>query len=61
MGDAAEQAQMVEDCESRESRLTDWDRTFVDSIKQQLAQGHALSKMQDAKLTEIWEAATARG
>ena len=27
-----EQEQMIEDCEHREERLSDWDRSFIDSI-----------------------------
>lgn len=61
MSDPSEQAQMAEDCETRESRLSDFERSFVDSIKRQLTEGRALSKKQDSMLTDIWEAATARG
>jgi len=53
--------QLIADCEARESRLGDWDRTFIDSIKHQLEQGRTLSAKQAAKLDEIWERATARG
>jgi len=54
-------AQLIADCEARESRLGDWDRTFIDSIQRQLAQGRTLSPKQAAKLAEIWERVTARG
>lgn len=53
--------QLIEDCEARESRLSDWDRSFIDSIKHQLAAGRALTEKQAAKLDDIWERATARG
>lgn len=53
--------QLIEDCEARESRLTDWERGFVDSVKQQLAGGRALSEKQATCLGEIWERATAKG
>lgn len=56
-----EYRQQIEDCEKRESRLSDWDRTFLDSISGQLAKGRALSPKQIEKLDEIWERATARG
>ena len=52
---------LVEDCEARESRLTDWERDFVDSVRRQLEAGRALSKKQADTLDEIWESATARG
>lgn len=57
----SEYQQLIDDCEKREDRLTDWDRSFVDSIKHQLARGRALSVKQTEKLDEIWERATARG
>lgn len=56
-----EHLQQIEDCEARESRLTDWDRGFIDSIKAHLTGGGSLSEKQAAKLDEIWERATTRG
>jgi predicted neutral ceramidase superfamily lipid hydrolase len=53
-----EQEQMVVDCENRESKLSDWERTFIDSISRQLQQGKTLSEKQDAQLTKIWERVT---
>ena len=53
--------QMIEDCEARESRLSDWDRTFLDSIKNRLEAGNYLSGLQDEKLDQIWERVTAKG
>jgi hypothetical protein len=49
---------MVEDCENRESKLTDWERTFIDSIKAQLTQGRVLSERQAETLDKIWERIT---
>ena len=57
----AEHLQMVEDCERRESRLVEWERTFLDSIKARLEGGGTLSFRQAARLDEVWERATARG
>jgi len=56
-----EYAQLIEDCEKRESRLSEWDREFIDSIKKRLADGKPLTPKQVEKLDEIWERATARG
>lgn len=56
-----EQMTLIEDCEARESRLSEWERTFIDSVKNVLASGGSLSKKQDERLNEIWDAATARG
>jgi len=61
MSDRAEQMQLVEDCERRESRLGDWERGFIDSIKRQLEQGQGLMPKQDEALNEIWDRMTAKG
>ncbi len=53
-----EHQQMVKDCENRESKLTDWERGFIDSISKQLAEGRRLSAKQAAHLDEIWERVT---
>lgn len=52
---------LVEDCEARDSALTDWDRGFLDSVRRQLEAGRSLTSKQAATLDEIWERATARG
>lgn len=56
-----EHEQMVDDCEKRESRLTDGQRTLIDSYGKQLRDGRSLTKRQAEVLEDIWEAATARG
>ena len=53
--------QLIEDCEARESRLSDWDAQFIDSLRHQIEAGRSLSEKQDSKLNEIWERATAKG
>ena len=53
--------QMVDDCEKRESRLTDWEAGFVDSIKMTLLDERPISAKQIDALNEIWERATANG
>lgn len=53
-----EHAQMVEDCEKRESKLTDWERSFIDSLSKQMADGRRLSEKQAARLDDIWERVT---
>ena len=53
-----EHQQMVKDCEKRESKLTDWERGFIDSISKQMAEGRRLSEKQAATLDRIWERIT---
>lgn len=59
--DSTEHMTLVEDCEARESRLGDWDREFIDSIKRQLEAGRTLTTKQAETLEAVWERATARG
>lgn len=54
-------AQLIEDCEHRAKRLSDWDRGFIDSIKKQLESSRSLSRKQSDLLDEIWNKATAAG
>lgn len=49
---------MVEDCENRESKLTDWERGFIDSIRAQLENSRPLSEKQADRLDAIWERVT---
>ena len=52
---------MLDDCEKREERLTDWERGFVDSLRRQIEEARAPSPKQIETLDAIWERATARG
>lgn len=58
---ADEYLQLIEDCEHREGRLTDWERNFVDELRRSIEEGTRPTKGQEAKLDEIWERATAKG
>ena len=46
--------QMVEDCQNRESMLSDWERGFIDSLAKQMADGRSLTEKQADKLESIW-------
>ena len=52
---------MIEDCEQRESRLTESDREKVASLREWLEADKALTPKQVAMLDAIWERCTARG
>lgn len=58
---ADEYLTMVEDCEKRESRLTEWEVEFVDSIRSQLENDRPLTEKQTETLDRIWDRVTARG
>lgn len=53
--------QLIADCELRESRLTEWEQNFIDSIKARQESGKGLTDKQMDTLSSIWEKATERG
>jgi len=52
---------LIEDCEAREERLTEWESSFIDSLKQQIANGRRPSQKQEDILDSVWKKATAKG
>jgi len=52
---------MLDDCEKRESRLTDWERGFVYSLRSHLELDRRPSAGQVDILNKIWERATENG
>lgn len=59
--DQEEWQQLVDDCEERESRLSDWENKFVDSISDRLFKMISLTEKQSETLNKIWEKATEKG
>ena len=58
---ADEYMTMLEDCERRSERLSDWECQFVDSLQRQIADGRRPSAKQIDALDNVWTKATARG
>lgn len=58
---ASEYLTMIDDCEARESRCTDWERGFLDSLRSQLENGRVPSDKQVEFLEACWERVTAKG
>ena len=56
-----EQEQMIDDVEDRESRLNDWEREFISSIKSRLDDDMDLTTRQEEILERIWNKVTQRG
>lgn len=56
-----EWATMVDDCITREQRLTDWERDFIDNLARLLEEDQPLSAKQSDKLNIIWDRVTAKG
>ena len=52
---------LIEDCERRSEKLSDWELSFIDSLRRQLEDGRRPTIKQIEKLDDCWEKATARG
>jgi len=52
---------MVNDCEDRESLLSEWETTFIESVGEQIAEKEFITIKQVAILERIWEKVTEAG
>jgi len=57
----SEYIRLIDDCEKRESRLTEWEREFLDSVRTRIEGGTPLTPKQSETLDSIWERVTSRG
>jgi hypothetical protein len=57
MSATEEHATMIIDCEKRESKLTEWEREFIDSVSRQI-ENRSLSAKQAETLERIWDRVT---
>ena len=57
---ADEYLTMLDDCEDRSEKLSDWECSFVDSLQRQITEGRRPSPKQIETLDNCWERATAR-
>ena len=46
--------EMIGDCIARESKLSDWEREFIQSINEQTCKNRSLTEKQEAILDRIW-------
>jgi hypothetical protein len=53
--------EMLDDCESRDDNMNDWESGFCESIRAQLDNGRSLSSRQIEMLEKIWDRLTERG
>jgi hypothetical protein len=58
---ADEYLTLLDDCEKREERLSDWERGFVDSLRHQIEEGKRPTVKQIDALDRVWENVTRRG
>ena len=52
---------MIDDCQLRESLLSEWEIDFIESIDTQLYQANSLSPKQVEILEKIWDKVTKEG
>ena len=52
---------MLNDCENRQERLTEWECTFVDSMRSQISRGRRPTAKQIEILDRVWDKATQLG
>lgn len=52
---------MVADCEARESRLSEWESEFIQSLRERIDAGRSLTDKQAETLDRIWTRATSKG
>ena len=53
--------QLIEDCEENQSKLTDWECTFLDLLKGYIHRDDYLTDKQIVALEKIWERVTRVG
>jgi len=56
--DLEEVQQMIADCHERQSKLTDWEIGFIDSLEVRIGKGFGCSDKQYERLSEAWERVT---
>ena len=53
-----EYLRMLEDCEKRESKLSEWEASFIDSLSVQIGRGRTPTAKQIEVLDRVWERVT---
>lgn len=53
--------EQIEDCENRQSKMTDWEVGFISSIRSQIEDGKRPTPKQIETLDNIWEKITSKG
>ncbi|MBP9034979.1 MAG: hypothetical protein KBG29_13850 [Pseudomonadales bacterium] len=52
---------MIADCEARESRLSEWESEFIQSLRERIDAGRSLTDKQAETLDRVWTRATSKG
>ncbi|MCK4793826.1 MAG: hypothetical protein KAV87_59405 [Desulfobacteraceae bacterium] len=56
-----EAKQMVQDCEEREGRMSDWERGFISDMQGRIAANYWFTDKQKETIFKIWEKVTENG
>lgn len=49
---------MLDDIQSRESKLNDWETSFIESVGERITDDKPLSEAQEQKFCDIWDKVT---
>ncbi len=52
---------MIADCEARESRLSEWESEFIQSLRERIDAGRSLTDKQAETLDRVWTRVTHKG
>lgn len=58
---SSEYLTLIEDCENRSEKLSDWELGFMDSLRRQIEEGRMPSPKQVEKLDDAWNRVTSKG
>lgn len=53
-----EYVRMIDDCMQRESKCSEWEQNFLDSLSNQISRGRFPTEKQIAVLDRVWERVT---
>ncbi len=57
----SEWVDMIDDCENRDTQMSEWEQGFISSVSTQLGNDRFLTDKQDETLTDIWRKVTENG
>lgn len=59
--DTEKDLEMLDECEARESRLTEAEGIFIDLMRSRIERDYALNERERMELKRIWNAVTNKG
>lgn len=56
--DNTDDSTLIDDCNARSEKLSDWEEEFIESISKRLRSGGSLTEKQRETLEKVWEKVT---